>query len=178
VTHDWITFGVAGVGVVGSLSGVIVGQQVSQSWQRDQWVLDRRTQEFRELLDALADSLRASLMMYAGAILEPEKQRDIVETQANTMRVIRSRIFVIEEVVRLNIELRWGNALNRHRQDLDIEKLANVFNELRLEIVKAARPIPSRPVRSRLRWILRHRRSNGGQPGVSSGGRQADRLGM
>lgn len=160
MTHDWVTLAVAGVGVVGSLSGVLIGQRVSQSWQRERWLLDQRTQEFRELLDALADSLRASLMMYAGAILEPEKQREIVETQANTMRVIRSRIFVIEEVVRLNIELRWGNALNRHRQDLDIEKLATVFNELRLEIVKAARPLQNGPVHAWSGRLLNRKRGN------------------
>lgn len=159
MTHDWFALAVAGIGVVGSLSGVLIGQRISQSWLREQWVLDRRTEEFRQLLDGLANSLWASLMMYTGAVLDAEKQRDIIEAQANAMRVIRSRIFVIEEVVRLNIELRWGTALNRHRQDLDIEKLATVFNELRMEIVKAARPAPPHGLRSRVTSLRRHRQS-------------------
>jgi hypothetical protein len=59
---------------------------------------------------------------------------------------------VIEEVIRFNIEMRWSMAVNHHRQTLEIEKLATVFNEIRVQIVNAARPALSA---RRLPWFKR-----------------------
>ncbi len=150
--QEYVTLVVAGIGIVGSLSGVIVGQRMSRSWQREQWVLDRRVQEFRELLDALADDFRVAMTMHVGAVIDSDGQREIVESHSTAMQVIRSRIFVFEEVTRLNIELRWTTAVNHHRQTFDVERLATVFTEIRVQIVNAARPVLSA---QRLPWCRR-----------------------
>ncbi len=157
--QEYVTLAVAGIGIVGSLSGVIVGQRMSRSWQREQWVLDRRVQEFRELLDALADDFRVAMTMYVGAVIDSDGQREIVASHSTAMRVIRSRVFVFEEVTKFNIELRWTSAVNHHRQTSDIEMLATIFNGIRVQIVNAARPALSTQRLPWLKRLFRRRRS-------------------
>jgi hypothetical protein len=126
-------------GIGGTLGGVYIGQRMSQKWQREQWVLDNRKEELRVLLDALAESLRVELTMYAGGALSPEQQRDFVGTHSNTMRIIRSRIFVADVVERCQMEDRWARALKVHQNSMDVAPLATVYKELQNEIVSAAR---------------------------------------
>jgi len=99
------------------------------------------------------------MTMHIGAVIDSVGQREIVESHSTAMRVIRSRIFVFEEVTRFNIEMRWNLAVNHHRRTFDVEKLATVFTEIRVQIVKAARPALST---QRLPWfkrIFRRKRS-------------------
>jgi hypothetical protein len=156
LAKEYFVLAAAGIGIVGSLGGVIIGQRMSRAWQREQWVMDHRIQEFRELLDALANSLRIALMMYAGAVIDAERQREILAAHSTAMRVIRSRIFVMEEVIRFNIEVRWAEALNHHNKTLDIAQLATVFNEIRGQIVEAARAHQS--MMPRVRRLFRRKR--------------------
>lgn len=114
VWHEIVTPILALAGIGGTLGGVYIGQRMSQKWQREQWVLDNRKEEFRVLLDALAESLRVELTMYAGGALSPVQQRDFVETHSNTMRIIRSRIFVSDVVNGFQFENRWAEALKAH----------------------------------------------------------------
>jgi hypothetical protein len=125
-------------GIGGTLGGVYVGQRMSQKWQREQWVLDNRKEEFRVLLDALAESLRLELTMYAGVVLSGEQERAIIETHSNTMRIIRSRIFVADVVNGFQFETRWAEALKVHQYLRDAAPLAAVYSTLRTEIIRAA----------------------------------------
>jgi len=139
VTTEAIAVITTSVGIVGSLLGVIIGQQMSRSWQREQWILDRRVDEFRELLDALAESLRVCMTMHADSLLGVMTPKEVLATHSNTMRVIRSRIFVFDEVVRFNIETQWSEAVILHQRMGSVEDLGAAFNGIRFQIVKAAR---------------------------------------
>jgi hypothetical protein len=48
---------VAGLGIGGTLGGIVVGHILSRSAQRKQWVLDRRHEEFQELIRAFDTSM-------------------------------------------------------------------------------------------------------------------------
>ena len=133
-----VTLIVALVGIIGTLGGVFIGQRMSQTWQREQWIRDKRNEEFRELLMALADSLRVEMTMYAGAVMGADQQRLLVDTHSNTMRTIRSRIFVADLVERCQIELRWSQAIDAHQKSLDVVPLARTFAMIRGEIVTEA----------------------------------------
>jgi len=124
-------------GIGGTLGGVFIGQRMTQRGQREQWVRDSRKEEFRVLLDALADSLRAELVM-CGLALSSDQERSIIETHSNTMRVIRSRIFVADLVNSAQLEARWAEALKAHQNSFDVASLAAVYSKLRMEIIKAA----------------------------------------
>ena len=136
--HEILTPILAFAGIGGTLAGVYIGQRMSQKWQREQWILDNRKEEFRALLDALSEALRAEMTMYAGVALGGEQERAIVETHSNTMRVIRSRIFAADLVNGLQFETRWAEALKAHQFSLDVGPLAATYSKLRTEIIKAA----------------------------------------
>lgn len=138
IPQEMVTLIVAGFGIAGTFGGVVVGQRMSQSWQREQWIRDQQVVELRELLTAIADSYRAAMMMYAGAVLGPDPQREIVETHSNAMRVIRSRIFVIDFVIDAKIEIRWSEAIREHQKSMDIPNLASAFSDIQRDIVIAA----------------------------------------
>ena len=111
---------------------------MARNTQREQWLLDRRKEEWRELLTALAESLRVSLKIYPARALSGDEERQIVEAQSNSFRVIRDRIFIASDVQRLNIENRWSAAVQHHSQTMDAKPLGAAYKELRSEIVKAA----------------------------------------
>lgn len=101
-------------------------------------MLDRHNEEWRELLTALSDSLRASLKIYPMRALDPDEQREIVNANAECFRVIRDRIFIAGDVKALDIENRWSAAVQHHSQTLDAPKLGRAYDTIRLEIVKLA----------------------------------------
>jgi hypothetical protein len=125
------------VAVGGTLGGVFLGQRMTKDAQREQWIRDNRKEESRELMIALAESLRTALMMYPGAVLNLDQKRLIVETHSNAMRAIRSRIFIVDVILKVDAETKWGLALQAHQQSLDRDALGQVFNEIRLEVVNA-----------------------------------------
>jgi len=43
-------------GAIGPFVGILVGHVLTRSWQQKQWMLDRRKEEWRELLTTLARS--------------------------------------------------------------------------------------------------------------------------
>jgi hypothetical protein len=137
-TAALIGSGVAGFGIAAAFGGVLVGQRMARNTQREQWLLDRRKEEWRELLTALAESLRVSLKIYPARALSGDEERQIVEAQSNSFRVIRDRIFIASDVQRLNIENRWSAAVQHHSQTMDAKHLGATYKELRSEIVKAA----------------------------------------
>jgi hypothetical protein len=136
--QETVTLVVAGFGIAGTFGGMFLGQSMSQSWQREQWLLYRRIEELRELLDALTDGLRVAMMWRPGAVLDSDQQRVIVESQSNAMRVIKNRVFIIDMVERCQLELKWCEALAEHQSTFDIVAFTIVFNDLRREIVMAA----------------------------------------
>jgi hypothetical protein len=54
--NSTITLVVAVVGIAGTLGRVVLGQWMSRSWQREQWLLDNRKQEYCELLSAVSNA--------------------------------------------------------------------------------------------------------------------------
>jgi hypothetical protein len=133
-----LTIGLGIWAAIGPLAGILVGHFLSRSWQQEQWLMDRRKEEWRELLTALAESLRVSLKIYPARAPSGQEERDIVEAQSNSFRVIRDRIFIALDVQRLNIENRWSAAIQHHSQTMDAKKLGAAYKDLRAEIVATA----------------------------------------
>jgi hypothetical protein len=127
---------------VGPLVGILLGHFLTRSWQREQWLRDKRNEEWHELLTALAESLRVSLKIYPARALSDEEKQAIVEAHSNSFRVIRDRIFIAPDVQALNIENRWSAAVQYHSQSMDAKELGNAYKELRDEIVRTATKRP------------------------------------
>jgi hypothetical protein len=74
-----VTLIVAVAGIAGTFGSGFVAQRMARKSQREQWMLDQRKEEWRELLTALAESLRVSLKIYPARVLSGEEERQIVE---------------------------------------------------------------------------------------------------
>lgn len=158
MAQEYIILIVCGLGIGGSLGGVILGQQMSRSWQREQWRLDRRLEEFRELLDAIADGRRVTLTWRVGAILGEGMQREVLATSSHTMQVIRNRVFILHEVIQFRIEERWTAAVSEYIRTYNTDKLGSVFNEIREQIVNASQKTRLSAPKPWYTRILRSRR--------------------
>jgi len=73
VDPNIITLAVATVGIAGTLCGVLIGHFLTRSWQRKQWLQDRRKEEFRELMTYLLKALRSMAMF--GMYSSQKRQR-------------------------------------------------------------------------------------------------------
>jgi hypothetical protein len=129
---------VAAFGIVSAFVGGLINQRMTRNAQHEQWFMDQRKEEWRELLTALAEALRSLLRLRIAAGLDSDDERAIVAVQSNTFRVIRDRIFIAADVERLNIENRWSKACMDHHKSLDPVELGKQYDILRREIVNIA----------------------------------------
>src|ERR1700733_13084140 len=102
---------VAGLGIGGTLGGIVVGHFLTKSSQQKQWLLNNRKDEFRELLTAMAESMTAAMKVDPRVRrITTEEQDAIVQTQANFFRVVRDRIYIADDVGKLEVEIKWLRA--------------------------------------------------------------------
>jgi hypothetical protein len=99
----WSTIILAIWGAVGPLIGVRYGQELAKRWQREQWIRENRKEECRELLAAIYEQSLPSVQ-----ILTSEE----ISSRANLSRILESRIFIAEDLARLNVRQRWYDMFN------------------------------------------------------------------
>jgi hypothetical protein len=120
---------------VGPLVGLLVGHYLIRSWQREQWLLDSRKQEFRELISALSDTI-VHLMMFTPALEVGHAEKEFTEfvaAQKVAMRVLADRIYIARDLRELNTSDRFLNATQGARQSNIAERgkmLADIMGEL------------------------------------------------
>jgi hypothetical protein len=102
-----VTLIAAGFGV----GGVLLGHYLTRSWQREQWRLDHRREEYRELITALSD-LFTNMQRSAVYMGSQDRALKLETIKANAYRVIRDRILIAEELRGANILLRWAVAFH------------------------------------------------------------------
>jgi hypothetical protein len=138
VSATLIGTGVAAFGIGAAFAGVLIGQRMARNTQRQQWILDNRKTEYRELLTAISESLRLGLSLNPGLGFSGEEDRKAVEANAMSMRVIRDRIFIADMVESMNLEERWAMAIMKHRRTYDASALITAYREVSDELVKLA----------------------------------------
>jgi hypothetical protein len=120
---------------IGPLVGLLAGHYLLRSWQREQWLLDSRKQEFRELITALTDTI-VHLMMFTPAYevgKGAEEFDELKAAQKIAMRVLADRIYIAEDLRELNAAERFFEAIQGARQSNLTErspKLAALIGEL------------------------------------------------
>jgi hypothetical protein len=128
---------VAGLGILGTLVGVVVGHMLSRSWQRKQWVLDNRKQEVQELLSALSETISAQMMTNLPfGSMDPADRNRIVEAQARSFRSIRTCVFLARDLDRIQLEQNWVKALGAFEEDRDTGELNTAFIRLRDQLLQ------------------------------------------
>lgn len=137
--QETITFVVAGLGIASTIGGILTTHYLTRSWQRKQWEMDRRNDEFRELLGTLTKSFTSICTLQA--IMRPqspEEQRALSEAKSNALMTIRDRIFIAADVKRLEIYKLWKNAVEEYDRDYVYVPFAEKYALINALIVDAA----------------------------------------
>jgi hypothetical protein len=139
--QETVTLLVAGLGIGGTLGGIVVGHVLTRSWQRKQWILDSRKEEFRELLAATAKSMDAHIRFW-----HPEQSHDepgqLIEAVAESFRVFHDRVFIVDEIQQLELEEIWVKATARFKESLDPFALFTAHARIAEAVSKAVRKDP------------------------------------
>jgi len=135
-----VTVVVASLSIIGTLCGSVVGHFLSRSSQREQWMLDRRREEFQELLGALAASMYAEVDAACKSELNPEERKDKTRRTADFFQIVQTRIFTFTDVKRLDLKREWLAAVNAHRtsRPYDLGTFEKTYEELTQRLVDAA----------------------------------------
>jgi hypothetical protein len=142
-----VTMVVSGLGIGGTLGGIVLGQYLTRSWQREQWFLDRRKEEFRELLSALTRSYSTITQLTPSLKSLSERQQQAMdEAEATALAVVQDRIFIAMDVQELNVLQRWKGVVTSAKKPRVADDSERRFHELNTDIIVAAlKQIERRP---------------------------------
>jgi hypothetical protein len=131
---------------IGPLAGIVIGHALTRSWQRKQWVLDNKKQEYRELLTTLtrchAAITRLTSLVETPMVI-PDRNRSadynsLLETHAEALNVIRDRIFIADNVKRMDILNRWLQATKLYQEQQDVTAFRTRFEAISDLIVSSS----------------------------------------
>src|SRR5882724_8220281 len=97
--------GTSALAILGTLIGVLVGfganyiiQRQLRSWQRQQWVLESKQAEWKELIGTLCQSSRCMLdnspLGFEISVRTGEQDRRSYEADSEARKTIQDRIFI------------------------------------------------------------------------------------
>lgn len=142
------TLAAAIVGPVCALVGVFLGNYLTRSSQREQWRLDRRTEEYRELLRAMATVFTNKQRFGTGGTGDRQFNIELEQANVESLRVLRDRIIIAPELADANILTRWHLALDHadgYRGTTNWKAFADEYTTLTETLVQMAlAPPPSR----------------------------------
>jgi hypothetical protein len=150
--RDKLTIGLALWAAAGPMAGVLVGHFLTRSWQREQWHMDQRRQEYRELLTAITNAYMALIRSDYGD--ESNFIRFTLEVAAvrdESFRTLRDRIYIAGEIANADILGQWDTAVTNYEYDKKEERrFAERFTNINNQLIFLALHPRKRPSRSRV----------------------------
>lgn len=135
-----------------TLAGVIIGALLTsiltRSWQQEQWLLEKRREEYRELLSAITLAYMAlanigELRILGG--LTREIQLDSERAIVESFRTLRDRIVIAGEIKSANSLDEWATAVQNYRRTNDERKFAARFSLINDRLIAMANSPPGKP---------------------------------
>lgn len=146
-----ITLIVAGLGIGGTLAGGPITQYVARRSQREQWKRDKKTEEYRELLDALTMAyldtceIQRLAMIGIGRDDVDDGEIESSNTEMTAYRLLRNRLFTAIELEEEDVADRWDTALRYFRNHGGVERFSEQFRSISATIVWLSTGKGSRP---------------------------------
>jgi hypothetical protein len=135
----WSTVILSIWGAVGPLVGIIIGHRITKAWQREQWIVENKKQEYRELLSTLSKSFSVYARYYTGGAAHgPEAQERLERAEAEVLETINDRIFIAAEIREHDILKRWVAAVQDFERDRNSHQFAQRFGEICKTILDSA----------------------------------------
>jgi hypothetical protein len=139
--QEHFTLVVAGLGIAGTLGGVVVGNYFQTRGQHQQWRRDNVRQECRELLGQLSVNLFAFIDWNRSLRFGPADRiaANLAKQYDNAVldlhRNLGSRLLIAIEIKNAGIAKRWKTALESFEHDNDEEKLNAEYERIVSDIV-------------------------------------------
>lgn len=136
-----VTLIVAALGIVGTLGGIIVGHFLTRSWQREQWLLDCRKQEFKEVASAMSHFTieHLSYVTSQGTALAQPKQA-YVDSMKAVSCVLADRIFIASDLESAKIPSRFLQIMEKFIEaGEEFDDPADEMSALLKEVVELAK---------------------------------------
>jgi hypothetical protein len=128
--------------VVGSLGGVVLGRYLATRAQKQQWILDSKKEEYRELLSTLSQCYHVLLDFHTPLVAHgPEEQRAVHAQELKAVTVIQDRLFICDEVERMKIFNRWRAAVLQFEGCPDGLAFTKSIGGILADIIDAAKKI-------------------------------------
>jgi hypothetical protein len=125
---------------VGPLVGVLLGGYLAMRVQKRHWVLDNQKEEYRELLSTLTESFNVILDFHTPMVAHgSEEQRAAHAAHLRALAVIGDRLFISEEVKKIDLLNRWRAAVHEIETGGHSPAFARSVGEVLTEIVTSAK---------------------------------------
>lgn len=127
-------------GYVGPLVGVCLGAVLGWGIQRWQWMHNNRKQEYRELLTTLLRAYNAAQLTYSSGAAHwaPAALQSYGEALYAADVVLEDRLFIADEIGKLDLKARWDRALGSLRSTHNHDAFQREFENMKQDIIKAA----------------------------------------
>lgn len=127
-------------GYIGPLVGLYAGSLLTKSAQRKQWLLDRRKEEYRELLSAMTHATIELQTFLASKGSGNEQPIALwLDAYKAAARIVADRIYIAEDLEKADIAIRYLNAAEKLRQSGDAEDGCDEVALVLDEVLKLAR---------------------------------------
>lgn len=124
---------------------------LTQSREREKWILDCKKQEYRELLDALSN-LFVKNMDAKGDYIGEEGKR-LKEAAMHFTRIVWDRLYVTNDLPLKELEAEWYTAAKLFSKTHDYDDLLKAYTLISQRIVRAAnRSVPKTTIRRLKFW--------------------------
>ena len=133
------TLTVATVGIVGTLAGIVIGHFLTRSWQREQWIMDNRRDEWRELMKALSKAYMAvGEWKPAPIMFEGDDLLNRMAISTEYLVTVSDRLFIAKEMKELHLSRLWFEGVDTFLTTKNIGDFGKAYEEMTTIIVKAA----------------------------------------
>jgi len=137
--QETVTLVVASLGIGGTLGGIVVGHLLTRSWQRKQWVLDCRKEEFREVVLAISSAtIELTIYIHSLGSRLPQPESLYLDAHRVAAKTLVSRIYIASEIKELEIAARYLQIGDEVRESGASGDALNKMNILIDEIVAIA----------------------------------------
>jgi hypothetical protein len=126
--------------IVGPIVGILLGSWLTTRNQSRHWLLDNKRSEYRELLTTIADA-GSKLLVFWGrnpVVASGEEQFMIGETARQSVDVIYNRLFISDEVKKLDVLKRWETAIDELRKSRNVDVFGKSMDQIMDDIRSAA----------------------------------------
>jgi hypothetical protein len=139
MTQTTGAFIVAIVGISGTLVGIVIGHFLSRNWDRKKWLLDRRHEEFKELMTVIAAAfVTCGDPRYHLGEGNVEDFLAMNKASWNCLTTIQNRIYIAKQIKPLGLDRKWLDAFDSLVKTKDPELYGASVREILDSIVEAA----------------------------------------